>query len=339
MSAELQSQAIARHGFPIWFSAMTPSHTALFAAFDTSTRRWRPPASALWTCVGALAIPLWATWPTLALRTRELPIFECLGVAYLVAWLALSALERARSAVDDGAARTSVGVPAGYAPAGDAAGWRAWIPATIFALGLSGSAALFVIATHYIAAAEANLITYLWPGMIAAFGAALRLFRLRPRQIVGIALGFVGAAIVLRNGSLSFSYQGMGLSLLGGALWAAYCVYRLKWPEAPRSILAQGCAMSGVLCALLHFLVEPTVVPSMGTAAAAMIIGLIPTALGNFVWDQGFRRGDSKLLAVMAYATPLCSALLLSLFGIESLTWNLLIGAVVIAAAGMLSRA
>jgi hypothetical protein len=40
----------------------------------------------------------------------------------------------------------------------------------------------------------------------------------------------------------------------------------------------------------------------------------------------------------MAYATPLCSALLLSFLGIESLTWNLLIGAVVIAVAGMLSR-
>lgn len=55
--------------------------------------------------------------------------------------------------------------------------------------------------------------------------------------------------------------------------------------------------------------------------------------------DVGFRRGDSQLLAVMAYATPLCSALLLGALGIEVLTWNLLIGAVVIAVAGVLSRA
>ena len=74
-------------------------------------------------------------------------------------------------------------------------------------------------------------------------------------------------------------------------------------------------------------------------AAATALIGILPTGLGNFLWDQGFRRGDSKLLAVMAYATPLCSALLLSFLGIESLTWNLLIGAVVIAVAGILSRA
>jgi hypothetical protein len=41
----------------------------------------------------------------------------------------------------------------------------------------------------------------------------------------------------------------------------------------------------------------------------------------------------------MAYATPLCSALLLAVSGLESLTCSLLIGAVVIVIAGVLSRA
>ncbi len=208
----------------------------------------------------------------------------------------------------------------------------------MFAVGLSASAALFVFATYYVSAAQANLISYLWPAMIAGFGAALGMFRLRPRQILGIGLGFLGAVIVMRGGALAFSYPGMGLALLSGALWAAYCVYRLRWPVAPRSFLAHGCALSGILCGILHGVIEPTVIPNVTMTAAIAAIGIIPTALGNFLWDQGFRRGDSKLLAVMAYATPLCSALLLSFLGIESLTWNLLMGAVVIALAGMLSR-
>jgi hypothetical protein len=41
----------------------------------------------------------------------------------------------------------------------------------------------------------------------------------------------------------------------------------------------------------------------------------------------------------MAYATPLCSALLLASLGAAALTWNLLTGAVVIVLAGLLSRA
>jgi drug/metabolite transporter (DMT)-like permease len=65
---------------------------------------------------------------------------------------------------------------------------------------------------------------------------------------------------------------------------------------------------------------------------------MIPLALGNYVWDQGFRRGDGHLLAVMAYATPLCSALLLASLGAALLTWNFLAGSIVIVLAGLLSR-
>ena len=316
----------------IWFFVMNMQPAALSVVFQPPTRRPRAWTTGTWTCVGALAIPLWATWPSLALRTRELPTFECLSIAYLIGWLSLRGLEYA------GSKTVHSGQPVERRDDALSTHWQAWIPAAMFAAGLSASAAFFVFSTFYISAAQANLISYLWPAMIAGFGAALGMFRLRPRQVLGIAMGFAGAVIVMRGGALSFSYRGVGLALLSGALWAGYCVFRLRHPAAPRSFLARGCALSGVSCIGLHFLIEPTVIPSLGTALATAAIGIIPTALGNFLWDQGFRRGDSKLLAVMAYATPLCSALLLSVLGIETLTWNLLIGALVIAAAGMLSR-
>jgi drug/metabolite transporter (DMT)-like permease len=41
----------------------------------------------------------------------------------------------------------------------------------------------------------------------------------------------------------------------------------------------------------------------------------------------------------MAYATPLCSALLLAALGLESLSGALLIGAILIVIGGFLSRA
>lgn len=54
--------------------------------------------------------------------------------------------------------------------------------------------------------------------------------------------------------------------------------------------------------------------------------------------DEGFRRGDGQLLAVMAYATPLCSALLLVALGLELLTRSSVTGAVLIVTAGFLSH-
>ena len=79
-------------------------------------------------------------------------------------------------------------------------------------------------------------------------------------------------------------------------------------------------------------------VPGLGALVATLMAGILPQALGNFVWDYGFRNGDRQLLAVMAYATPLCSAFLLVLLGAALLTWNLLLGAAVIVLAGVLSR-
>jgi drug/metabolite transporter (DMT)-like permease len=284
--------------------------------------RWRPLSPQAWTCVGVLAIPLWATWPTLALRTLEMPAFECLTIAFLFGWIVLGRAEQAAAQVDD-AQRA----------------WRSWIPALACAAGLSGSNAFHILATHYIPAAEANLISYLWPVMIVGFGALLGLFRLRPRQLAGLVLGFAGIAILMRGGAISLSPLGLGLALLSGLSWALYCIFRLRWKPESGPLLARGCAISTLLCAGLHLLLEPTVVPSIGAIAAAAAVGIVPLAAGNLAWDQGFRRGDGQLLAVLAYATPLCSALLLALLGLELFSWGLLIGAIVIVLAGLLSRA
>lgn len=61
-------------------------------------------------------------------------------------------------------------------------------------------------------------------------------------------------------------------------------------------------------------------IPSLGALAAPVVAGMIPLALGNFVRDEGFRRDDGQLLAVMACGTPLCSVLLLAAIGAALLT-------------------
>jgi drug/metabolite transporter (DMT)-like permease len=267
-----------------------------------------------------------ATWPALALRAFEMPAFECLTVAFLTGWVALTIIARAaggRPAGGQHAARQSM---------------LSWVPALACAIGLSGSNGFHILATHSIPAAQANLISYLWPVMIVAFGALLRLFSLRPRQIVGLLLGFAGAAILMGDGRVSMSAGGIGLALLSGICWALYCLFRLKWTGDCGNVLARGCALSTLLCAVLHALLEPTILPNIGALAAAAAVGILPLALGNLVWDEGFRRGDSQLLAVMAYATPLCSALLLAALGMTAVTWGLLAGATVIVLAGFLSR-
>jgi drug/metabolite transporter (DMT)-like permease len=65
----------------------------------------------------------------------------------------------------------------------------------------------------------------MWPVMIVVFGAAVGLFHVRARQLIGLALGFSGAAILMWDGRVTMSLSGMGLALLSGTCWAAYCIF------------------------------------------------------------------------------------------------------------------
>jgi drug/metabolite transporter (DMT)-like permease len=295
----------------VWFGTSTPP-----------SRSWRDLSPRAWTCVGLIAIPLWATWPALALRALTIPAFECLTIAFAFGWLVLARLEKVPDRAE-----------------GSKQGMLVWVPAVACAIGLTGSNAFHIFATHSIPAAEANLLSYLWPVEIIALGALLKLFRLGARHVVGLCLGFAGAIVLMGGSGLSLSVTGICLALLSGISWAAYCVFRLLWKEAASRVLQRGCAISALLCAVLHFAFEPTVTPDLGALAASAAVGIVPLAIGNLLWDEGFRRGDSQLLAVMAYATPLLSALLLIALGLEVFTRDLLIGAVLIVIAGFLSHA
>ena len=134
------------------------------------------------------------------------------------------------------------------------------------------------------------------------------------------------------------AYFGRGKPLRYSQVYATLSRLARDGKAVAGPVLTRGCALSTGLCVVLHLLLESTVMPSAGGIAAAAAVGIVPLAFGNLLWDEGFRRGDSQLLAVMAYATPLCSALLLSVLGLESLTWTLGLGALVIVAAGLLSR-
>jgi uncharacterized membrane protein len=131
---------------------------------------------------------------------------------------------------------------------------------------------------------------------------------------------------------------GNRLALLAGLSWALYCLFRLKWHETSAALLVRGFGLAAFTCGVLHLLLESTVIPSIGSAAATVAVGIVPGALANWMWDHGFRRGNSQQLTVLAYTSPLCSALLLVVLGLESVTPTLVIGAGLIVMAALLSR-
>lgn len=300
------------------------SAALLMSLPSTSARRFAPGPRAMWTLVGAAAIPLWATWPLLAvLSSGAMPLFQFLTIIFAVGAVVLVILRAA-------AAVTPASAQLGTSP------YR-WLPAVMVAVGLLVSDILFIEAIRLIPAAQANLILYLWPVMMVLLAALLGLLALRARHLASVAIGLGGAALVIGPGMLGMSWVGVGLAAAGGLAWAVYCVFRLwQGPDAPDA-LAGGFTLSAAVSLLLHLGIETTVVPPLSALLSAALVGAVPLALGNLAWDYGIRRGDRVLLAVLAYATPLVGALILVATGFAEATIGLLLGGLLIVASGIIA--
>jgi len=273
-----------------------------------------------WTLLGALAVPLWALWPALTYALAAIPVFQVLATFYFFGWLALALVDRFAPAVRPPASTLDR------------------IAIVFCALGLCGSNICFLYATHSITAAQANLLSYLWPVMVVLGGGALRLFRLRPRDYVGLAVAFAGTISVIGGLDFGGSPRGAILGVLSGASWAAFCLFRQWQGPGARPVLMPACGLSALLCLGLHLGLETTVRPGPAALAALAVNGVFPLALGNVLWDLGFRRGNGQLLAVLAYGTPILGAALLIVLGLASPSVGLLVGAALIVIAGLLCR-
>jgi drug/metabolite transporter (DMT)-like permease len=278
--------------------------------------------------VGAAAVPLWATWPLLAaLTATSMPLFQYLAIIFAAGAGLLLVLPRPKA-------------DAGTAPRGGSLSSRRpspWPAAAMVAVGLLVSDVLFVLALRHIPAAEANLILYLWPVMVVLLAAALGPAALRRHHVAALTLGLVGAAFVIGGGVVDLSWTGACLAAGGGLAWAIFVVFRLWQGEDAPDALGLGFAVSAALALALHLILEDWTTPSLGALGGTLLVGAVPLALGNLAWDHGVRKGDKVLLATLAYATPLVSALLLITAGLAAPTLGLLAGAALIVAAGIVA--
>lgn len=275
------------------------------------------------TAIGFVAVLLWALLALLTVGSAPTPplllnaiCFAIGGILGLV-WTGMS-----------GGLRQLRGV-----------GWHIYLMGT---LGLFGYHALYFSALRMAPAAEAGLIAYLWPLLIVLFSGLLPGERLAKGHLLGAALGFGGAALIITGGGTSgFQAQylpGYGLALLCALTWSAYSVLSRRVGIAPTSSVAVFCIASAALSAGMHLLLEDTVWP-VGTYgwASTLALGLGPVGLAFYVWDIGVKQGDIQLLGTSSYAAPLLSTLLLVATGIAEASWTLAMAAALITGGALIA--
>ena len=90
--------------------------------------------------------------------------------------------------------------------------------------------------------------------------------------------------------------------------------------------------------ALLHLALETTVLPATpGAWLAIAMLGIGPVGLAFYLWDEGMKRGDIRLLGVASYSTPLLSSLLLAGLGLGEATSMIWVAALLITAGALLA--
>ena len=261
------------------------------------------------TALGMGAIALWATLASLTVLSGRLPPFQTTAVAFAVGGtvIALAAAARGRAAL----MRPTPGSLA------------------LGVYGLFGYHALYFAALKLAPPAEAHLLNSLWALFIVLFAALLPGHRLRMNHVLGAMLGLAAAALLVwskvsANEVETSSRVGFALALGCALVWSSYSVASRLLADVPSESLAVSCLVTAGLACACSFLFETWTAPPGAAAWLALAgLGAGPVGAAFLLWDIGMKRGDTSLLGVLAYASPVISTALLVALGLAEATWTL----------------
>lgn len=235
------------------------------------------------------AILLWATLAALGVALAHVPPFLLTGCALLLG--ALPGLPHLRE-------------------------WR--VPPRTLLLGVAGLFGfhfLLFLALRLAPPVEANLVNYLWPLLIVLLApVVLPGVTLAPRHVGAALLGAAGAALAIGVSPVRLDARAVaGFALAAGSAltWAGYSLLGRRVPPFSSWAVGGFALASGLLALACHALFEPRVSWQAGDAWRLAVLGLGPMGAAFYLWDIAMKRGDPRIVGVLAYATPVLSTLFL----------------------------
>jgi drug/metabolite transporter (DMT)-like permease len=188
--------------------------------------------------------------------------------------------------------------------------------------------------------AEKNVPTGLASLIIASVPLWIVLFRLLTRErlgkqaLAGVALGFVGVAI-LAQPSGGAKWWGIALCLASAIMWAAgsFLSARVTMPDDPFAATTYEMLAGGLVMFVPALFTVHHFAPSGGSVAGWIYLVIFGSLIGYTAYVWLLANAPIGLVATYAYVNPVVAIALGVLFRGEHLTWRLLIGALVVIAA------
>lgn len=189
-------------------------------------------------------------------------------------------------------------------------------------------------------AAQASLIVYLWP-LLIALGAGVRDAATRPRRALAALCGLAATALAIGADPTALAREawfGYLLALACALVWAGYSLANARFAALPAETLIPACAATALAGAGVHLAGAPWVAPSAHEWLAVVLLGVGPVGTAFLLWDAATKRGDLGLLGVAAYVAPVLSTALLVAAGLAPARAALLGAALLVAVALALAR-
>ena len=272
--------------------------------------------------MGLSAVLMWSSLTALSVGLSSIPPFELMAITFAIGGVSGVLLTVLR---------------------GRTAALRQSLPVWAFGVGgIFGDYALYFASIRMAPAAQASLLSYLWPLFAVLFSALFLRERWQARHLLGACLGLAAVGVVVaaqdHSGFSVAATRGYAFALASAVVWAGYSTLSRRLHAVPPDATYGFCLGVAAIAAAVHLSVEPTVNP-LGAQQwlRLLVIGIGPAGLAFAAWDFGVKRGDLRTLTVLSYATPVLSTLLLVLFTFAAASVSLAVACLLIALAGVMA--
>lgn len=260
------------------------------------------------------AILIWSTLATLGVSLTGIPPFLLIGSALLIGGL--------------------LSVPW-------ARQWNLrWSTIGVGCYGMLLYHLLFILALRSAPPVSANLVHYMWPMLIVLLSPlVLRGTRLRAMHMVCAVMGFGGAALAITGGGTSGAvswHWGYAFAVGAAIVWSTYSLALKRMGSATTADVGLACILSGSMALALHAAVEPAVDLQASQIAGMVALGIGPMGAAFYLWSFSLRRGDPRVIGVLANTTPVLSTAMLIATGRGNFSGALVASALLISAASLL---
>jgi drug/metabolite transporter (DMT)-like permease len=152
--------------------------------------------------------------------------------------------------------------------------------------------------------------------------------RLKPGTLPGVAVGFVGVAILLRPGG-GASTTGVLLCMLSAVMWSVGTVLspRLRMPRDAFAATAWEMLAGGLLMLPWGIADAGGSTPSLASVLSWLYLVTIGSVVGYTAYTWLLANAPLSTVSTYAYVNPIVAILLGVLFRGEHLTWQIAIGA------------